>query len=136
MQLRAVLTQYHLETLRQLAHDAGPDRDICSNKTVLADSLCRALTEPEGVKKRLNALSEDQRTMVLTIVAEGGELLEDEAVEEFANGFLPRLQGQLDALFGLVFRDQRTLGGSCILVGIPYSLLKSIPFSVLNEPTT
>jgi hypothetical protein len=65
--------------------------------------------------------------MVLTIVAEGGELLEDEAVEEFANGFLPRLQGQLDALFGLVFRDQRTLGDSCILVGIPDSLLKSIP---------
>ena len=126
MTLRAALTQYSFDTLCQLARDVGVDPEG-SNKTILADALCRVLPDPERVAKRLSALSPEQRAMVQTLAAEGGEILEAEAVEKFANGFLPRLQAQLNDLTGLVFRDAHTLGDSDVLIGIPESLLKSIP---------
>ena len=127
MKLRAALTQYSFSTLCQLARDVGVDPGHNSNKTSLADELCRVIPDPERVAKRLTALSQEQRAMVQTLAAEGGELLEAEAVEKFANGFLPRLHAQLSDLTGLVFRDTHTLGDTCILIGIPESLLKSIP---------
>lgn len=126
MKLRAALTQYPFNTLCQLARDAGIDPSG-SNKTILADALCRILPDPEHVAKRLTTLSPEQRAMVQTLAAEGGEILEAEAVEKFANGFLPRLHAQLSDLTGLVFRDAHTLGDPCALIGIPESLLKSIP---------
>lgn len=126
MKLRAALTQYPFDTLCQLARDVGVDPGG-SNKTILADELCRLLPDPEHVAKRLSSLSPEQRTIVQTLAAEGGELLEAEAVEKFANGFLPRLHAQLSDLTGLVFRDAHTLDDSCVLIGIPESLLKSIP---------
>ena len=98
-----------------------------ATKPILADALCRILPDPEHVAKRLSSLSPEQRAMVQTLAAEGGELLEAEAVEKFANGFLPRLQAQLSDLTGLVFRDAHTLGDPDVLIGIPESLLKSIP---------
>ncbi|MXX12630.1 MAG: hypothetical protein F4Z86_04145 [Gemmatimonadetes bacterium] len=126
MKLRTALTQYPFNTLCQLARDVGIDPGG-SNKTILADALCRILPDPENVAKRLSSLSQEQRAMVQTLAAEGGELLEAEAVEKFANGFLPRLHAQLRDLTGLVFRDVHTLGDSDVLIGIPESLLKSIP---------
>ena len=126
MKLRAALTQYPFDTLCQLARDVGID-PTGSNKTILADALCRILPDPENVAKHLSSLSPEQRAMVQTLAAEGGELLEAEAVEKFANGFLPRLHAQLSDLTGLVFRDAHTLGDSEVLIGIPESLLKSIP---------
>ena len=126
MKLRAALTQYSLSTLCQLARDVGID-PRGSNKTFLTDELCRLLPDPERIAKRLSALSPEQRAMVQTLAAEGGDLLETEAVEKFANGFLPRLHAQLSDLTGLVFRDVHTLGDSDVLIGIPESLLKSIP---------
>ncbi len=127
MKLRAALTQYPFSTLCQLARDMGVDPGHSSNKTSLADELCRLLPNPERVAKRLAALSHEQRAMVQTLAAEGGELLETETVEKFANGFLPRLHAQLSDLTGFVFRDVHTLGDSDVLIGIPESLLKSIP---------
>ena len=126
MKLRTALTQYPFDTLCQIARNVGIDPGG-SNKTILADALCRVLPDPERVAKRLRSLSPEQRTMVQTLAAEGGELLEAEAVEKFANGFLPRLHAQLRDLTGLVFRDAHTLGDSDVLIGIPESLLKSIP---------
>lgn len=126
MKLRTALTQYPFNTLCQLARDVGIDPGG-SNKTILADALCRVLPDPERVAKRLRSLSPEQHAMVQTLAAEGGELLEVEAVEKFANGFLPRLHAQLSDLTGLVFRDVHTLGDSDVLIGIPESLLKSIP---------
>ena len=126
MKLRTALTQYPFDTLCQLARDVGVD-PTGSNKTILADALCRILPDPKHVAKRLSSLSLEQRAMVQTLAAEGGELLETEAVEKFANGFLPRLHAQLSDLTGLVFRDAHTLGDSDVLIGIPESLLKSIP---------
>ena len=126
MKLRTALTQYSFDTLCQLARDVGIDPEG-SNKTILADALCRVLPDPERVAKRLSSLSPEQHAMVQTLAAEGGELLEAEAVEKFANGFLPRLHAQLSDLTGLVFRDAHTLGDPDVLIGIPESLLKSIP---------
>lgn len=126
MKLRAALTQYPFNTLCQLARDVGID-PTGSNKTILADALCRILPDPEHIAKRLSSLSQEQRAMVQTLAAEGGELLEIEAVEKFSNGFLPRLHAQLRDLTGLVFRDAHTLGDPDVLIGIPESLLKSIP---------
>ena len=126
MKLRTALTQYPLETLCQIARDVGIDPGG-SNKTVLADALCRILPDPDHVTRRLCSLSPEQRAMVQTLAAEGGELLENEVVEKFANGFLPRLHAQISDLTGLVFRDAHTLDDSCVLIGIPESLLKSIP---------
>ena len=126
MKLRTALTQYPFDTLCQLACNVGID-PTGSNKTILADALCRVLPDPEHVAKRLSSLSPEQRAMVQTLAAEGGELLEVEAVEKFANGFLPRLHAQLRDLTGLVFRDAHTLGDPDVLIGIPESLLKSIP---------
>ena len=126
MKLRTALTQYPFDTLCQIARNVGIDPGG-SNKTILADALCRILPDPEHIAKRLSSLSPEQRTMVQTLAAEGGELLEAEAVEKFANGFLPRFHAQLRDLTGLVFRDAHTLGDPDILIGIPESLLKSIP---------
>lgn len=127
MTLRAALTQYPFSTLSQLARDAGVELDRGCNKTFLVDVLCRVLPEPERVAERLCALSDEQRAMVQNLAAEGGELLEAEAVEIYASGFLPRLHAQLSALTGLVFRDAHALGDAHVLIGIPESLLKSIP---------
>lgn len=132
MKLRAALTQYPLETLCQIARNEGIDPSG-SNKTVLTDALCRVLPDPKRVAKRLTALSNEQRAMVQALAAEGGEVLESEAVEKFANGFLPRLHALLNDLNGLVFRDAHTLGDPCILIGIPESLLKSIPIPDANQ---
>ncbi len=132
MKLRTALTQYPFSTLCQLARDVGIDPGG-SNKTFLADELCRLLPDPERIAKRLSALSPEQRAMVQTLAAEGGDLLETEAVEKFANGFLPRLHAQLSDLTGLVFRDVHTLGDSDVLIGIPESLLKSIPISDADQ---
>lgn len=133
MTLRAALTQYPFGTLSQLARDAGVELDRGCNKTFLVDVLCRVLPEPEWVTERLCALSDEQRAMVQNLAAEGGELLEAEAVEIYANGFLPRLHAQLSALTGLVFRDAHALGDAHVLIGIPESLLKSIPIPAADQ---
>ncbi len=133
MTLRAALTQYPFGTLSQLARDAGVALHRGSNKTFLVDVLCRVLPEPERVAERLCALSKEQRAMVRDLAAEGGELLEAEAVEIYANGFLPRLHAQVSALTGLVFRDAHTLGDAHVLIGIPESLLKSIPIPAADQ---
>ena len=133
MTLRAALTQYPVSTLRQLARDAGVVLDRGNNKTFLVDVLCRVLPEPERVAERLCALSEEQRAMVRNLAAEGGELLEAEAVDIYANGFLPRLHARVSALTGLVFRDAHTLGDAHVLIGIPESLLKSIPIPAADQ---
>ena len=107
--------------------------DRGNNKTFLVDVLCRVLPEPERVAERLCALSEEQRAMVRNLAVEGGELLEAEAVEIYANGFLPRLHARVSALTGLVFRDAHTLGDAHVLIGIPESLLKSIPIPAADQ---
>ena len=89
MKLRAALTQYSFSTLCQLARDVGVDQGHSSNKTSLADELCRVIPDPERVAKRLTALSQEQRAMVQTLAAEGGELLEAEAVENLPTDFFP-----------------------------------------------
>ena len=74
MKLRTALTQYSFDTLCQLARDVGIDPEG-SNKTILADALCRVLPDPDHVAKRLSSLSPEQRAMVQTLAAEGGRAI-------------------------------------------------------------
>ena len=126
MKLRTALTQYSFDTLCQLARDVGIDPEG-SNKTILADALCRVLPDPDHVAKTPQFPIARTAHNGTDPCRRRGELLEAEAVEKFANGFLPRLHAQLSDLTGLVFRDAHTLGDSDVLIGIPESLLKSIP---------
>ncbi len=129
MKLRAILSLQTIQKLRRIAGVAGLSPDPSGNKTALIDLLCGPLSKPEAVAARLDALTPEQREFATALAAEGGELLEAEAVGELSNGFVRPFRALLCALSeaGLVFQDSETLGPDCPLVGIPDPLLRSIP---------
>lgn len=129
MKLRAILSLQTIQKLRRIAGVAGLPSDPSGNKTALIDLLCGPLSRPEAVAARLDVLTPEQREFVTALAAEGGELLETEAVDELSNGFVRPFRALLSALSeaGLVFQDSETLGADCPLVGIPDPLLRSIP---------
>ena len=131
MKLRAVLSLQPVDNLQRIAAHADIPLDPDSNKTARIDLLCRRLPAPSQVAARLEALDPNQRDFVTTLAAEGGELLKSDAVQELSEGFAHRFQSLLNALseVGLAFQDNETLGPAHPLVGIPDSLLKSIPVS-------
>lgn len=128
MKLRVILSQYLLSDLQKIAQRADLPVEPRSNKTALIDLLCRSLPDTEGLSARIQTLSEEQRHILTTLAAEGGELLEEEAIDELCDGFAHRFHIQIDALTeaGLVFRDSHTLGADRALVGIPDAMLKGI----------
>jgi len=128
MKLRAVLSQQPVAVLRRVAANAQLTPEPASNKSALVDLLCQRLSSPPNLAGRLGALSREQRGFVDTLAAEGGELLEEDAVQELAQGFDRRFEVLRTSLseVGLVFRDIGTLGPENPLVGIPDSFLKSI----------
>ena len=129
MKLRVILSQYLLADLQKIAHQAGLPVEPRSNKTVLIDLLCRSLPDAEGLSARLQSLTDEHRHILTTLAAEGGELLEEDAIDELCDGFAHRFHAQIDALTeaGLVFRDQHALSEHRVLVGIPDAMLKGIP---------
>ena len=133
MKLRTVLSQYPAPQLKTLAQTLTPELDLKGNKTILIDQLCQHLPDPEHIAATLKTLTKPQKNLVEDLVAEGGELLEEDAIEELANGFEHRLRAQIDELtaLGLVFRDQEFPDHP--VIGIPDALLKSIPLSSKNE---
>ncbi|MFT5369224.1 MAG: hypothetical protein ACI8V2_004198 [Candidatus Latescibacterota bacterium] len=133
MKLRTVLSQYPTIELKKLAQTLGFELDPQVNKTVLIDHLCQQLPVPERISDTLDTLSKTQKKLIQDIASEGGELFEEDAIEELANGFEHRLRAQIDELttFGLVFRDQEMPDHP--LIGIPDALLKSIPISAKNQ---
>jgi hypothetical protein len=133
MKLRTVLSQYPTPELKKLAQTLGQALDTQVNKTVLIDQLCQYLPDPEQIATTVEALTKPQQKLIQDIIAEGGELLEEDAIEELANGFEHRLRAQIDELtaVGLVFRDNEM--PDYPLIGIPDALLKSIPLSAKNR---
>jgi hypothetical protein len=133
MKLRTVLSQYPTPDLKNLAQILDTELDLQVNKTILIDQLCQYLPQPEHVTSTLKSLTKPQLKLVRGIAAEGGELLEEDAIEELADGFEHRLRAQVDELTacGLVFRDLETPDHP--LLGIPDALLKSIPISAKNQ---
>ncbi|MCZ6634021.1 MAG: helicase-associated domain-containing protein [bacterium] len=133
MKLRSILSQQPIQMLRHTADQVG--LPSTPNKTILIDLLCQALTDPKGIQDRLDSLSEPQKTFVISLAAEGGELLKSEAVAELNDGFEHTFQALMDDLaqIGLVFQDSTTLDAEHPLIGIPDSILKSIPISLSDR---
>lgn len=127
MKLRTTLSQYSIPELKKLAQSLEVTLDAKTNKTILIDLLCQQLPDPERIADTLKNLSKPQQKIVLELAAEGGELLEEDAIEELANGFEHRLRAQIDDLTsqGLVFRDLEV--SEAPLIGIPDALLKCVP---------
>lgn len=129
MKLRSVLSLQPVENLQQIAESANIALDPHSNKTALIDLLCRLLPVPAQVATQLKGLNSKQRNSITTLAAEGGELLKSDAIKELSGGSVNRFQSLLKTFskVGLAFQDNETLGTKHPLVGIPDSLMKSIP---------
>ena len=129
MKLRAALSLQSVDSLRKISAHIGSDPGNGSNKTILIDLLCTSLSSASKISSLLDALNREQRSFVVSLAGEGGELLSKEAISELGDGFVHRFQGFIVGLseLGLVFQDETTLGPSHPLVGIPDSLLKHIP---------
>jgi hypothetical protein len=133
MKLRTALSQYPVPEIRKLAETMGLVLDTKANKTLMIDQLCQVLSVPERITDAFRSLAKPLQKLVQGIAAEGGDLLEEDVIEELADGFEHRLKAQVDELtgFGLVFRDTETPNQP--LLGIPDSFLKSIPLSAKHQ---
>jgi len=131
MKLRSILSLQAADALRRIAANCDVSVDAGGNKTALIDLLCRALPDASSVERRLSSLTRPDREFVVQLAAEGGELLEQEALEELAGGFAKTFRAQLATLSeqGLVFIDTRTVGKHEPIVGVPDPILRSIPAS-------
>ena len=129
MKLRAVLSLQPADRLHRIAAATDLPIHAGANKTAQIDMLCRHLSDPSLVLKRLNALQPQHREYVVNLAAEGGELLKEDAIRELGAGFTHRFQTMQDTVsqLGLVFEDAETLGTGDCLVGIPEPILKAIP---------
>ena len=131
MKLRSILNLQTADALRLIASNCAISADAAGNKTVLIDLLCQALPDTSSVARRVSNLTSADRKLVAQLVAEGGELLEKEALVELAGGFARTFREQLAALSeqGLVFRDTQTIGEHEPIVGVPDPILRSMPFA-------
>ncbi len=129
MKLRSTLSLQSTSDLRQIATNTGLPADSVRNKSELVDLCCRHLSKPAQVRDRMKALNSAQTDFITTLAAEGGELLEAEAIEELCGGLVHRFHDILISLsgVGLVFQDRESLGPDHNIVGIPEPLLKTIP---------
>ena len=126
MKLRAILSLQPADMLHRIAANTHLPADPGGNKSVVIDLLCRHL--PSATGAQMKSLDAEQQAFVIGLAAEGGELLEMDAVVELSDGFDRRFQSMCRSLAetGLVFQDAKTLGADAPLVGIPDTLLKSI----------
>ena len=135
MKLRAVLSLQPTDRLHRIAAATDLPIHTDANKTAQIDMLCRHLSNPSLVLKRLNALQPQHREYVVNLAAEGGELLKEDAIHELGAGFTHRFQTMQDTVseLGLVFEDGETLGTGECLVGIPEPILKAIPLPARDQ---
>ena len=126
MKLRAILSLQPVDMLHRIAAHTHLPSAPARNKSVVIDLLCRHL--PSVAVAQMKVLNAEQQTFVTGLAAEGGELLEADAVQELSDGFDRRFQSMCRSLAetGLVFQDAKTLGPGASLVGIPDTLLKSV----------
>lgn len=135
MKLRAVLSLQPTDRLHRIAAATDLPIHTGANKTAQIDVLCRHLSNPSLVLKRLDMLRKQHREYVVGLAAEGGELLKEDAIHELGAGFTHRFQTMQDTVseLGLVFEDAETLGTGDCLVGIPEPILKAIPLPARDQ---
>ncbi|MCH2664295.1 hypothetical protein MK139_08110, partial [bacterium] len=129
MKLRAALSLQQIGALKLLAQNVAGDEAAALNRPALMDLLCRRLASSTVIEERLRDLDKEGRTLVRKLAMEGGELPYSIAVHELGSGFHHRFDDILKALTvaGLVFSDNESLSKDDPLVGIPETILKSIP---------
>ncbi len=124
-----------MSDLRRIASNTGLAADSARNKSELVDLCCRHLSKPAGIGERFQALDSAQKEFVIALAAEGGELLETEAIEELCGGWVHQFYAIMTCLSGsgLVFKDAATLGSEHRLVGLPDPMLKAIPIPSADQ---
>ncbi len=129
MKLRAALTAQPVPLLRRIAAETNLETDSHLNKPALIDALSRHLSRPAAVKRHLTRLNEPCRDLLVELAAEGGELPRSIAVKELGHGFEHRFDEMIECatLIGLAFQDTHVHGAADPLVGVPESIVKSLP---------
>ena len=135
MKLRAALSLQQIGDLKKIAEEVGGEEAKSLNKPALMDLLCRRFALTSVVESRLAGLNDEGRGLVEKLAIEGGELPYSIALQDLGGGFRHRFDGLLDTLTlaGLVFRDKESLSDDDPLVGIPETILKSIPGVEAND---
>lgn len=129
MKLRSALSLQPVGDIKKLAVAIGGAEAKTLNRPALMDLLCTRLASASVVEAQLKALDKDGREIVQKLAAEGGELPYSIAVKDLGAGFSHRFDDMLSTLMmsGLVFRDPEALSKDDPLVGIPETVLRSIP---------
>ena len=135
MKLRAALSLQQVGDIKKIAENVAGDEAKALNRPALMDLLCTRLATASVVEGQLKALNKDGRTVVQRLADEGGELPYSIAVKDLGSGFANRFDDLLDNLMlqGLVYRDPETLSKEDPLVGIPETVLRSIPGVESND---
>ncbi len=129
MKFRAALTLLKPVDLRSIASSIS-DEDISGlNKQAVMDLLCTRFANPSVVEQCLKGLKKEGRRVINVIATEGGELPYSVALQVLGDGFKNRFDSLLEtlSLSGLLFSDPGALTAEDPLVGIPETILKSIP---------
>ena len=129
MKFRAALTLQPVNDLRKIAATVSDEDLEPLNRPALMDLLCTRFASANVVESCLDKLDKESRGVVNTIAMEGGDLPYSVALQVLGGGFQNRFDELLNSLTlaGLVFRDPDALSKKDPLVGIPETILKSIP---------
>jgi hypothetical protein len=129
MKFRAALTLQPVNDLRKIAATVSDEDLEPLNRPALMDLLCTRFASANVVESCLDKLDKELRGVVNTIAMEGGDLPYSVALQVLGGGFQNRFDELLNSLTlaGLVFCDPGALSKKDPLVGIPETILKSIP---------
>ena len=135
MRLRAALSLQKTGNLKKIAETLGGADAKMLNRPALMDLVCKRFASTTVVESCLKGLDHEKRKLVEKLAIEGGELPYSIALQDLGGGFRHRFDDLLDALTlaGLVFRDPESLSSDDPLVGIPETILKSIPGVKAND---
>ncbi|MBS11730.1 MAG: hypothetical protein CME19_09020 [Gemmatimonadetes bacterium] len=129
MKLRAALSLQQVGDIKQIAEAVAGDEAKALNRPALMDLLCTRLASPTTIEGQLKGLDSEGRQVVQRLAQEGGELPYSVALKDLGRGFSHRFDDLLGVLTlaGLVYRDPESLSKDDPLVGIPETILRSIP---------
>lgn len=129
MKLRAALTQQQIGDLKKIAKTVAGDEAKALNRPALMDLLCTRLASTTVIGDRLTSLDTEGTRLVKALAVEGGELPYSVALRDLGSGMPNRFDDIIHALTleGLVFRDPDSLSKKDPLIGIPETILRSIP---------
>ncbi len=129
MKLRAALSLQPIGDVKKIAENIADEEVKTLNRPALMDLLCQRLASAFVIESRLSDLDAESRSLVQKLAVEGGELPYSIALKDLGSGFPNRFDDILNTLMfaGLVYRDPDALSKDDPLVGIPETILRSIP---------